>query len=540
MIRPRLAAAAAIAALCALSACTNAVRPPTRESAQPVTLRLVSQVDLATLDPLAAPPGVGADLDALVFGYLFDVDEKLAFVPDLATAVPTQANGGISRDGLTITYALRHGVRWQDGTAFTAADVVATERAIANPKNDVSSRAGWDDIAGVEAVGDYEVRFHLKKIYAPAIATYFCEGGFPVLPAHLLGPGDTIDASHWAKPIGTGPFDVVRWQPGIGVELAANPAYWRGRPKLDAIDYETIADPSPILDGLRARTIDAWLAVPSDDVPEARALPFDRIQTAPSLTYTHLDLNQKDPLFDDVRVRRAIDLAIDRKAIVDGPLRGLADTAAADVSPVSWAYDPNAKPPRYDPALARRLLADAGWTPGPDGVLRKGDQRLSFSVVSATGARTSTAVVAALRAQLATVGISIAPQGTPAGRLFAPYDRGGVLYRGDFDAALFAWVAGIDPDDSAEYMCNMIPPAGQNDLYWCDDALDAAERGALSTYDRSARQRYENAIQEELASQAVTVVLYFDRQVLITSPALRGLRPSPSGINTWNAWEWSL
>jgi ABC-type transport system substrate-binding protein len=89
-------------------------------------------------------------------------------------------------------------------------------------------------------------------------------------------------------------------------------------------------------------------------------------------------------------------------------------------------------------------------------------------------------------------------------------------------------------------MCDEIPPVGQNDLYWCDDRLDAAERGALSTYDRSVRKRYYAITQDELASQSVTIFLYFARQVFVTSPDLRGFVPAPATSSNWNTWEWSI
>jgi len=114
------------------------------------------------------------------------------------------------------------------------------------------------------------------------------------------------------------------------------------------------------------------------------------------------------------------------------------------------------------------------------------------------------------------------------------------VFTGKYDAALFSWTAGADPDDSAEYMCDQIPPKGQNDMYWCDDKLDAAERGALSAYDRSVRKRYYSVIQNELASQAATIVLYFERQASVTPEGMRGFAPAPSTSNNWNSWEWSI
>lgn len=530
------AVALVVAALAAASCNSTAPAPP---SIIHGTLRYADVQDPGGLNPLLRARQAGSDLDALVYGYFFELDDRLRFVPDLATAVPTYANGGISKDGLTLTYQLRHGVRWQDGAPFTSADVVFTTHAILDPKNDVATRAGWDDIASVDAAGPYAVRFHLKKIYAPAIATFFCESGlYPVLPAHLLAKATDLSRAPFdQRPVGTGPFAVTRYVPGASVELVANPTYWRGRPKLDRIVF-TVAAQAAIVDGLRAHTIDAWFHPPAPTIEALRAIPGDRVVTGPSLIYTHLDLNEKDPLFDDPRVRKAIDYALDKHAIA-ALADGLAEPEAADSSPLSWAFDSHVAPFPFDLARSRAMLADAGFTAGPDGMLRKQDKPLEFTITAAVGAPTSEAIEALIRTQLRKVGIAVAVKNYPSSTLFAPFADGGVLYRGDYDAALFSWVAGADPDDSAEYMCDEIPPAGQNDLYWCDDALDAAERGALSTYDRATRKRYYAAVQSELASQSVSIFLFFNRQVFVTTDALRGFAPAPSTTSSWNAWEWS-
>lgn len=545
----RLVAFAAAASIIAAAGCARlgqhggAAQPGSQPAPQASTLRYAELQAVQELNPLLRPPqAAGTDLDMFVYGFFFNLDDKMRYVPELATEVPTHANGGVSKDGLTLTYHLRKGVRWQDGAPFTARDVVFTTKAILNAANAVPSRAGWDDIAAVEAVGEYEVRFHLKRIYAPAMATYFCEAGFyPVLPAHLLAKYPNINRVPFNdRPIGTGPFTVVRWVRGRRIELAANPLYWRGKPKIDTIVYEFVPSEAGIVARLKAHDLDAWFRVPPDMYERLGVLPGFRISTGPSLLYTHLDLNQKNPLFDDPSVRRAINMSIDRDAIVDQINRGVADPAYADVSPLSWAYEAHIARYKYDAPKARELLRDDGWTPGADGVLRKNGARLAFTVSSVEGAPTSEAIETLLQRDLRDVGADATVKNYPGDRFFASYEDGGPLYRGDYDAALFSWAAGVDPDDSSEYTCKKIPPAGQNTLYWCDPALDAAERGALSAYDRAARKKYYAVIQEELASQSTTIFLYFSRQIFVTSTNLRGFVPAPATTSNWNTWEWSI
>lgn len=538
------AACALLAVACALSACahtgggTSSIAPTVIHG----ELRYADLEEVRGLNPLLRTQASGTDLDMLVFGFFFNLDDKMRYVPELATEVPTYANGGISKDGRTLTYRLRRGVKWQDGAPFTSRDVVFTTQAILNPRNNVASRAGWDDIESVRAIGADRVQFRLKKIYAPAVATFFSESGlYPVLPAHLLERYPDINHVPFNdRPIGTGPFRLVKWVRGDRIELAANPSYWRGRPKLDGIVAKFVPTEAAILAQLKEHEVDAWFRPPASRYSELQDLRVYRVLVAPSLVYAHLDLDQRNPIFNDVRVRRAINYALDKKAIVDRAAGGLADLAATDVSPLSWAYDPHAERYPHDPRRARVLLAEAGWTAGSGGTLEKDGKPLAFAISAVSGAPVSQAIEDLIRQQLREVGIDASVKNYPSGPFFASFGDGGILYRGKYDAALFSWVAGVDPDDSSEYMCDEIPPAGQNDMYWCDPALDAAERGALSTYARETRKKYYAITQEELAAQSATIFLYFARQVFVVSPQLRGFIPAPATSSYWNTWEWSI
>jgi len=243
----------------------------------PGTLRYGDIEDPVGLNPLLRLQAVGTDLDMFIFGFFFNVDDKLNYVPELATEVPTLKNGGISKDGLTITYHLRRGVKWHDRQPFTSRDVVFTTNAILNPKNNLQSRNGWDQIKSIEAVGPYEVRFHLNKIYAPAIATFFCETGeYPVLPAHLLEQYPDINHVPFnSNPVGTGPFKFVKWVHGDRIELVANDQYWRGRPKLQRIIFKIIPKDTTIVVQLKTHEIDAWFRAPANQYTEVKKLEPD-------------------------------------------------------------------------------------------------------------------------------------------------------------------------------------------------------------------------------------------------------------------------
>ncbi|MBV8340220.1 MAG: peptide ABC transporter substrate-binding protein [Candidatus Eremiobacteraeota bacterium] len=544
MNRPSFLVACTLALL--LGACTKVGLQTSQQTSHviPGTLRYADIEEPIGLNPLLRLQAIGTDVDMFIFGLFFNLDDKVHYVPELATAVPTQHNGGISKDGLTITYHLRHGVKWQDGAPFTSHDVVFTVSAILNPKNNLQSRNGWDQIKNVEAVGPYEVRFHLKRIYAPAVASFFSEGGlYPILPAHLLEQYPDLNRVPFnTNPVGTGPFKLVRWVHGDHLELAANPLYWRGPPKLQHIIFKVIPKETTIVVQLRTHEIDAWFRAPSNLYNEVKSLEPDyRVQLEPSFVYSHMDLNLKNPLFQDVRVRRAIHYAMNMQDIIDKVTHGVQLPADAEEPPISWAFNPHVMHYPFDPAQARALLTQAGWSPGPDGIMTKDGKRLSFNISAAAGGATGEATEQIVQQQLKAVGIDAKIKNYPAELLFAPGQDGGILQSGKYDAGFYSWVASDDPDGEVSlYSCDQFAPSGQNDMFWCDRTLTNALLAARATYDMAERKRDYGIAQAEVASQSATIVMWFQRQIYVTSTHFHGYIPAPATTSNWNTWEWSV
>ena len=544
MNRPSFLVACTLALL--LGACTKIGLQTSQQTSHviPGTLRYADIEEPIGLNPLLRLQAIGTDVDMFIFGLFFNLDDKVHYVPELATVVPTQQNGGISKDGLTITYHLRHGVKWQDGAPFTSHDVVFTVSAILNPKNNLQSRNGWDQIKNVEAVGPYEVRFHLKRIYAPAVASFFSEGGlYPILPAHLLEQYPDLNRVPFnTNPVGTGPFKLVRWVHGDHLELAANPLYWRGPPKLQHIIFKVIPKETTIVVQLRTHEIDAWFRAPSNLYNEVKSLEPDyRVQLEPSFVYSHMDLNLKNPLFQDVRVRRAIHYAMNMQDIIDKVTHGVQLPADAEEPPISWAFNPHVMHYPFDPAQARALLTQAGWSPGPDGIMTKDGKRLSFNISAAAGGATGEATEQIVQQQLKAVGIEAKIKNYPAELLFAPGQDGGILQSGKYDAGFYSWVASDDPDGEVSlYSCDQFAPSGQNDMFWCDRTLTNALLAARATYDMAERKRDYGIAQAEVASQSATIVMWFQRQIYVTSTHFHGYIPAPATTSNWNTWEWSV
>ncbi len=505
-------------------------------------LRAAIFAEPASLNPLLGTNTAENFLASLAFDLLVTLDDRGNDIPDLASAVPSIENGGISRDGRTITYKLRHGVKWQDGKPFTSADVKFSWQAVMNPNNNVVERTGYDKVKSVDTPDPYTVIFHLNEPFAPFVDTVFGESDQPfrIIPKHLLGGYANINRIPFnQQPIGTGPFRVVRWYHGDHVEFAANPFYFRGAPKLQKILVYTVPDGNTSAAELQSHGIDLIAAVTSANFRNLRGVPGVRTMLVKQPAYAAAVFNTKHPPLDDVRVRQAIAYAIDEKRIVDNLTYGTATLASADLSDYYWAHDPALAGYPHDSAAASRLLDQAGWRRGSSGMRAKNGKALSLQITIGAGSQTANQIAVELQSDLRQVGIDLAIKTYNYSLLYATAAMGGIQQTGKFDMTLQVWVAGADPDDSSQWMCKQAPPAGNNISRYCSRAFDNAETAALTHFDRATRKRAYTLTQQLLVKDAPAAFEYYPRGRYAMTPSLQNF--SPNGISEgWNAYLWSL
>jgi peptide/nickel transport system substrate-binding protein len=547
--RRRFAVTIGLLVACALttSACTRTVSGGfTTEGRRhpwthPGTLRIATSLSPNTLNPILSTQQIEAFVDALMMDPLVATDEKGRDVPVLAAVVPTLENGGISRDGLTITYRLRKNVRWQDGAPFTSRDVAFTYRAIMNPATAVGTRHGYDVIARVETPDPYTAVFRLKRPFAPAVNTFFASSDAPyeILPAHLLEKYHDLNRVPFnEKPVGTGPFKVVRWSRGDRIDFVANDDYFLGKPKLRRIELHLVPDENTIVSQLRAHEVD-WFAFASPRAyPQLSAIPSVAVHLVPMNANDAIMLNTKHPPLDDPGVRRAIGYAIDKRLLVKQATFGTQQAATEDLPPFMWAHDPSAGTSAHLPAEASRLLDAAGWRRGADGVRTKGGRRFSIGLAFRSDSITDRNRSVLIASMLHEAGMETELKGYTTSLLYGP-PGSGILADGKYDAGLQTWYAGSDPDDSTQLTCDQTSPRGFNWSRYCDPAMDAAQRAALSHYDRPTRKRAYSTIEKLLARDAPFVYLWWIRQIEATDTDLKGFRPNGI-VESWNAYQWSI
>jgi peptide/nickel transport system substrate-binding protein len=527
-----------IAFVVGVTGCTSGA--PALRTGDRGTVRFDLPADPTTLDPLFAhvdANSVEQQVARLAFEPFIDVDARGKPIPVLLRRIPTVANGGISAGGRIITYELRHDVHWQDGPLVTARDVLFTLRAIVDARNPVRSREGYDRIVRAVRLDDFRVRITLRSAWAPAVATIFSYGTAPqyVLPAHLLdGRTNLAQNAFGSDPVGDGPYRLVRWERGERLVYAANPAYWHGRPAVDRLELRIVPDPSTNLTLLRSDAIDWNLIAPA----QARALadaPGLRYAVAPLNLVAGIAINTTHPPLDDVRVRRALAAAIDRVGISRKITYGRYPPIDTAQPLTSWAHDPGARLPLYDPPAADALLDAAGWKRGPGGIRIRDGRSLALTYVQFPESTTGVRVATVVQSELAQRGIMVTIKSISNAQLFLPAAQGGTLATGAFDLAYVPWPVGADPDDSFLLNCH----GAANYMRWCDPVVDALERRAIATPDRALRAVFYARIARRVAAAVPIVYLFNPAYVYAYRQRLHGFAPN-AFLPTWNAADWRL
>ncbi|HYW52412.1 MAG TPA: peptide ABC transporter substrate-binding protein [Dongiaceae bacterium] len=511
----------------------------------PDRLVMSSASDPKNLNPAFASASPVLELSAFIYSYTVVYDDHARPLPDAITELPTTENGGVSKDGLTLTYKLRHGMKWHDGQEVTCRDMRFTWQVMTNPKNNVNTTEGWREIKDVDCGDPYVAVVHLKRVYAPFLQQLWSlNGNGPILPEHLLAKlnddkGSLNTAPYNAAPVGSGPYKFVSWQRGNQVRLEVNPDYYMGKPKISEVIYKIIPDQNTLATQLQTHELDlAWNLAPSS-YERVKSIPGDTTVTPVIYTFDHIDFNLRRPLFQDVRVRRALTYAIDRKALLEKVRHGLGELSDTFLDPTLYpdaqASDIMRYP--YDPDKAKALLDEAGWKPGPDGIRVKNGQKLQFQISTQTESIAGQANEQQVQTFWRAVGADAVVKNYPT-PLFFDNTANGVVQGAKYDVAFFAWVGAADMDQSAIYSAHNFAPHGQNALFWANDVATKAMDDANETTDAKRRVEDYKIVQREFAKDDPTIILWFRKDIEVYASALKGFTPTPV-ITTpfWHTWE---
>ena len=449
----------------------------------------------------ATPPGQGPLMAIYNNLILFDQhvaqDNLASIVPDLAT------KWSWNEEGTELTFTLRQGVKWHDGMPFTAKDVLCTidlqldkgpQKVRFNPR-----KSNFKNLASVTAEGDFQVTFHLKR-RQPAFPMLLAGGFGAITPCH-----QTPDQMR-QHPIGTGPFKFVEFRPNEYIKLTRNPDYWKpGLPYLDGIEFTIIKDPATAVLAFVAGKLDWAPALKPSMLNDIKNQMKDaNCQLIPGSVNRHLLVNRDKPPFNDPKLRRAMALAIDRKAFVDiiaegkGEIGGILQPAPGGL----WGMPPDQvkQLPGYDPdvaknrAEARQIMKTLGYGP---------DHKLQIKV-SASDVRFYRDPAVVLIDQLKEVYIDGELDAIDSTRYYPK------ILRGEFTVGLNLQTSGPDPDPIIDlfYGCG----SSINWDRYCNKEVDALIEQQSIEGDPARRKQILWQIERKLAEDdARPIIFYADR-----------------------------
>lgn len=457
---------------------------------------------------------VDADLSRLIFAGLVRVGPDGQVLPDMAE-LPE-----ISEGGRTYTFRLRDGLEWHDGRPVTAQDVRFTIERITDPdfRGSPELAEAW---AAVEViVPDLRtVVFRLPQPSASFLARWATIG---IIPSH--GFRDTaaeamFDAPFNAAPIGSGPYRLEALN-SQEARLVANPRYHFGRPNIDVVRFRFFSDYPTALRAFEDGGIDGLLIrddLTPEQLDELRQIPNVTLESRQRAAFLALYLNNGQAQFEDERVRRAINLVLDRAALVEGNLLGLATPSASPIAPGTWAYDATYDHTSPDVEEARRLLAEAGWEPHPaTGILVRQGSEFRFTIRTDNDPARM-ALAAAVANQLEGIGIKVTVASTPFSVL-----RRDFLEERRYDAAVVGWDQGPDPDPYEGWHSSQAGSNGVNIANYADVVADSLIAQGRTATDPAVRKEAYRQFQEIWQEQAPSVIIAYPHLLYAHTNRLQG------------------
>lgn len=517
---------------------------PTRAAALAGPVRGGTVIDGLFEEPTSLLPNTGfiafsIMIQETLFSPLFYSDAAGVLHAGLAAEIPTVANGGISKDGLTYVFHLRPGLTWSDGQPLDARDVDYSWRLWTNKDLIVNSTGGFDRIKSATVSADHlSITFHLTSPYAPFVSVW-ADQVMP-LPQHVLGSltAKQINTSHFlfAPTVSSGPFEISSRKSGQDIVEVRNPHFYMpGRPYLDRLIFRIIPDETALTAALSAHEIDcAWFL----DISQIATLKQISGYTFVTPTAPNIEqglLNLRNPILQDVRVRQALEYGLDRQAMVADVWHGTAVLMASDEAPTAFSFDPAVKPYPFDPKKAASLLDAAGWKLGSDGLRHKNGKTLTlrWSTTARNTWRAQDELIALQDYQ--DLGIDLRIINYDGSSYF-----GNVLPSGNFDIG--EWENGLvyDPDTSiASYFGgNQFPPKGSNWGHYSNPRYDALIAAEEATTDLVKRKAIFAQMQVIMNRDMPSLWMYDPPAPAEYSNKLHNYAPAPNSYETWNTWEW--
>jgi peptide/nickel transport system substrate-binding protein len=448
-----------------------------------------------TLDPITSNDMIALRVTELLFNGLVGIDAKQQIVPELAES------WDVSTDGLEYTFRLRKDVKWHvrpgdEARLLSADDVVFTYNVMMHPRTVTPLKVRYEFIANVKKLDSHTVRFTLKRPILNGLPKFT----FKIIPEY--GP---VKASFLARddkfvhnPVGTGPYRFKETTANGEVVLESNPDYFKGQPKIARFVAKPFADQNIMNQALMYSNIDMSVLVNPRNVPEIQGDKRLRLQSYSALSYQFFGYNVRNPLLTDKRVRKAFTLAINRDEMLKSFFNGQGSVISGPFAPGSWAYNLDVKPLPYDPAAAEKLLVEAGFKKGSDGLMAKDGKKLilSLKVPIAQESESVKRVVLAFKNYLQRIGAQINID-------FLEWQawKEAVFAQNEFDIVFASWVFDDSADISSLFHSSEIGAWHNNFGGYSNPQVDSLLVEAKNTLDHEKRRTINRKLHEMLADE---------------------------------------
>lgn len=513
--------------------------PPSKPTGQAV---IGFSQEITVMHPLMAANEVDQGMWWSLYDTLWVIDDSGEFVPILAKQVPSAENGGVSPDGLNWRIELRDDVKWHDGKKLTAQDVKYSLETIQNPAFRARSRNGFELVTDIQTEGDNVVTWKMKEPFAPFVSML---SWMFIVPSHILSKFEDPNAPEFANnPVGTGAFKFVERQTGNFVKLEANPDYFGDGPYLEGLVFKYVPDLNAMYTLFKTGEIDYMgvQGISSNFYQEAKQLKDRSVYLASRSGVENLTLNLKHPVLSDKAVRQALYLAIDQEAICDVIYYGTPQPANTFLPKANWAYNKNLPPHEFNLEKAAKILDEAGWKPGPDGIRMKGDLRLSFTNSTTTGNHLRAQTQQFLADTFKKIGVEMKIKNMVAAVLWADFWK-----LSQFESLMSGttYTIASDPDVSHRFGSGYIPAetgSGANVLQYKNKEVDGLLAAARKEASIAKRKEMYHRVQELIRDDLPFLPLFSRPLINGSNAKLKGYASNVNVLaNTWNAksWYWS-
>ena len=505
-----------LAVTLAVAGCTAEPAPTASGDLDGTSIVIAVSAEPASLNPLAgyAPHG-----SAKLYDGLLEFQPDMQLHPLLATDLPEP-----SADGRSWTVKLRTGITFSDGSKLDADDVTATYRALLTPAYASPLRSKFSMLSAVTQLDSKTVRFDLARPYSP----------FPqlltlgIIPSQsLTTPAPVTGGRRDAPPPGTGPYRLSSWTRGHQLVLTANPKYFGGKPSIAKVTMEFVGDDAGRLERVTDGTVDSTVLPCTEAAQFADSNTFDVMTQQHTGDLSTVLLPSKNDVTGDQTIRRALNLALDRATVVSGVLGGHGTPAYTPVADATAEFVEPSATFEHDPAQARKLLDEAGWRPGADGVRTRGGVRAAFTLRYASGDDVADKLVTKFVADAKQVGIAVTGNAIDPAALHDGAGPSLLRIGGPFDPDLMLY--------------QLLRSPGKPGGYTNAEVDTALETGRTAT-DPAQRSAAYRQLQRAYVSSPGMVVIASTDHCTVIRRSWNGYRPVADGSEadgTWGPW-WNL